>query len=76
MMSPARNPSATWRRQPELVVKLQLNFGDWATIAFFALAVTLGVYSAESERRPSGRATSFSSHGNSVRTAVAVLAPE
>jgi len=33
-------------------MKLQLNAGDWATLAFFALAVTLGCY-AESTRGPS-----------------------
>ena len=30
-------------------MRLQLNAGDWATFAFFALAVMLGCY-AESER--------------------------
>jgi hypothetical protein len=33
-------------------MKLQLNAGDWATIAFFALAVMLGCY-AEATRAPS-----------------------
>lgn len=32
-------------------MKLQLNAGDWATIAFFALAVSLGCY-ADANRRP------------------------
>ncbi len=31
-------------------MKLQLNFGDWATIAFFALGVVLGCY-AQPERQ-------------------------
>lgn len=30
-------------------MKLQMNGGDWATLAFFTLAVVLGYY-AESER--------------------------
>ncbi|HEX2670177.1 MAG TPA: hypothetical protein VHM25_04855 [Polyangiaceae bacterium] len=33
-------------------MKLQLNPGDWATVAFFALALMLGCY-AESTRNPS-----------------------
>ena len=30
-------------------MKLQLNVGDWATIAFFALAVLFGCYGQERE---------------------------
>jgi hypothetical protein len=33
-------------------MKLQLNGGDWATLAFFAVAVLLGCY-AESTHEPS-----------------------
>ena len=50
MMSLARNRSATRQLHPfEIAMKLQLNGGDWATLAFFALAMTLGCY-AESVR--------------------------
>jgi hypothetical protein len=45
MMSLARNQSAIQRLQPfEIAMKLQMNAGDWATVAFFTLAVMLGCY--------------------------------
>jgi len=59
-------------------MKLQLNAGDWATIAFFALAVALGVFS-ELKRGPSARSTTSAAtanHSSSGRTAVAAVGLE
>jgi len=39
-------------------MKLSLNVGDWATIAFFALAVVLGCYS---QAKPNAKAPASSS---------------
>ena len=33
-------------------MKLQLNAGEWATVAFFALAVTLGCYAEQKSKGP------------------------
>jgi len=58
-------------------MKLQLNVGDWATIAFFALAVTLGCY-AEFVRGSSASAATSTTTANqsSPRTAVAAVGLE
>jgi len=59
-------------------MKLQLNTGDWATLAFFALAVTLGCY-AESGREASESAparTTTANQSSSGRTAVAAVGLE
>ncbi|HYP99276.1 MAG TPA: hypothetical protein VER96_11460 [Polyangiaceae bacterium] len=59
-------------------MKLQLNGGDWATLAFFALAVTLGCF-AEATRSPSVSAPSSTTTANqssSARTAVAAVGLE
>ena len=59
-------------------MKLQLNAGDWATIAFFALALTLGCC-AQSAREASVRAPSSAGHGSPAQAdadcAVAVRLP-
>lgn len=55
-------------------MKLQLNAGDWATIALFALGTLLGCYA--SEREPKARApasTTTANPSSSARTAVAAV---
>ena len=47
-------------------MKLQLNFGDWATIAFMALATVLGFY-ARSERELSPSTARRSYHADDGR---------
>jgi hypothetical protein len=59
-------------------MKLQLNVGDWATLAFFALGMALGCY-AEAERALPARApasTTTANPSNSARTAVAAVGLE
>ncbi|MEI9953513.1 MAG: hypothetical protein WDO74_32165 [Pseudomonadota bacterium] len=52
-------------------MKLHLNVGDWATIAFFALAVVLGCYAQPERQLPVRPELSAASpnHANSARIA-------
>jgi hypothetical protein len=60
-------------------MKLSLNAGDWATIAFFALAVALGCF-AEAQRQPlparGPAATTTANQRSSTRAAVAAVGLE
>ena len=38
-------------------MKLQLNAGDWATLAFFALAVVMGCYTPPERELPASTVT-------------------
>jgi len=59
-------------------MKLSLNVGDWATIAFFALGVLLGCYAqTEATARTPGPASATTvNRSNSTRTAVVAVGLE
>jgi hypothetical protein len=59
-------------------MKLQLNVGDWATIAFFAVAVLLDCYT-EAGREipvPAPASATTANQRSSTRTAVAAVGLE
>ena len=62
--------------QPQM--KLPLNAGDWATFAFFALAVTLGCYAELQRPLPARGAatTATANHSSSSKTVVAAVGRE
>jgi len=57
-------------------MRLQLNVGDWATIALFALGTLLGCYAQARRELPAARSTTTANHDNSTRTAVAAVGLE
>ncbi len=59
-------------------MKQQMNVGDWATIALFALGTVLGCYASEREliARAVPASTATAPHGGSARTAVAAVGLE
>jgi len=57
-------------------MKPQLNVGDWATIALFALGTVLGCYASERDPKARAKSSATVNHSSSTRTAVATVGLE